>query len=69
MAAPLKTAAVVVGAMTVPTAVPTGATGAGVVTPAWLGCGVGVKVVVTGRTVLTGKGPSETVRVWLGVAE
>lgn len=71
LAAPLKGAGLVVGATTVPTAVPTGVptgTAAGVVTPACDGAGVGVMVVVNGTTLLLGKGPSDTVTVWLGVA-
>ena len=56
------------GATTVPTAVPTGAGAGVVVTPACDGAGVGVMVVVNGTTLLLGKGPSDTVRVWLGVA-
>lgn len=73
LAAPLKVSAVVVGlgGMTVPGAVPTGAgvpTAGGVVTPACDGAGVGVMVVVYGTAVLLGKGPSDTVTVWLGVA-
>lgn len=73
LAAPLKGAGVVVGAggVTVPGAVPTGAgvpAEGGVVTPACDGAGVGVMVVVYGTAVLLGKGPSDTVTVWLGVA-
>ena len=58
------------GGTTVPGAVPRGAGAgtAGVVTPAADGAGVGVMVVVKGTTLLLGKGPSETVTVWLGVA-
>lgn len=61
---------VALGGTTVPTAVPTGAgAGAGVVvTPACDGAGVGVMVVVNGTTLLLGKGPSDRVTVWLGVA-
>ncbi len=52
------------GATTVPTAVPAGA----VVVAASDGAGVGTKVEVKGTTLLLGKGPSETVMTWLGVA-
>lgn len=66
LAAPLKTALVLVGATTVPT-VPTAATEVAA-TPASDGAGVGVMVVVYGTALLVGKGPSVAVMVSLGVA-
>lgn len=66
-AAPLKTAAVVDGATTVPTEAAAEAVGVAV-TPASEGAGVGVKVVVYGTALLVEKGPSFAVMVSLGVA-
>ena len=54
------------GATTEPTAAPVGALV--VVAPASEGWGVGVRTVENGTAVLTGKGPSDTVTVWPGMA-